>query len=67
MTPFEKLIKANDDYHEAVEEIFRDEDIDPDVGKSTTVKAKFGALINSVFNAMQSANNFIMPCYEEEE
>jgi len=49
MTPYEQLIKANDDYHEAVGEIFLSEDI------SVEVKAKFGAFHNNIFQLMTEA------------
>ena len=65
MTPFEKLTKANGDYHEAVEEIFKDEDIDPDTEKRAEIKAKFGSIVNAVFNMMEQANDVITPYYEE--
>jgi len=66
MTPFEKLAKANGDYHEAVEEIFKDENIDPNTEKRAEIKAKFGSIANAVFNMMKQVNDAIAPYYEEE-
>ena len=70
MTPFEKLTKANGDYHEAVEEIFKDENIDPNTEKRAEkraeIKAKFGSIANAVFNMMKQAKDAIAPYYEEE-
>ena len=57
-TPFEKLKKANDDYHEAFNGILTD-DILP-VEKKVEF-AKFG---NIVFCAMTNANELIRNYYE---
>ena len=65
MTPFEKLIAANAEYHEAVEEIFHDEELDSNVEKRAGVKARFGGIIDAVFNRMKQANDLIAPYYEE--
>lgn len=57
MIPYEKLIKANDDYHEAVGEILADETV-PIEGR-----AKFGAITDAVFNMMTQANELIAEYY----
>jgi len=60
MNPFEKLQKANDDYHEAVGEILADEGIIADK------RAKFGSIVDAVFHMMKQANDFIAQYYEVE-
>ena len=67
MTPFEKLIQSNKDYHEAVEEILCVGDLCSVPEEQTEAKAKFGALTNSVFNMMSQVNEFIAPYYNEVE
>ena len=57
MTKLENLAKANDDYHEAVGEILADEDI------AVEGRAKFGAIVNAVFNMMSQANTQIAEYY----
>ena len=59
MTPFEKLNKANDDYHEAVDEILMDENV------PVSVRAKFGGLAATIFNMMIQAHNHVVQYYEE--
>jgi len=59
MTIFEQLIKANDDYHEAFDEILMDEVL------PSEVKAKFGAFHNNIFQLMAQARELIQPYYEE--
>ena len=57
MTIFEQLIKANDDYHEAFDEILMDEVL------PSAIKAKFGAFHNNIFQLMGEARNLIGPYY----
>ena len=59
-TPYEKLVKANDEYHEAVDAILEN-DLD------VTLKAKFAVEVNQVFHYMKQANNVIKEHYEPEE
>ena len=67
MTPLESLIKANQDYHEAVDKIFCDENLLPDDGElRAAVKAKLGKYADAIFIWMKDANAFITPHYEEE-
>ena len=61
MTPYEKLLKANDDYHEAVGEILLDGDV------PVETKVKFGSIVDSVFSMMTQARNFIAVHYEGQE
>lgn len=57
MNPYEKLTKANDDYHEAFDEILMDEVL------PSEVKAKFGSFHNNIFKLMNEARNLIGPYY----
>jgi len=59
MNSFEQLVKANDDYHEAFDEILMDEVL------PSEVKAKFGAFHNNIFQLMTQARQLIQPYYEE--
>ena len=61
MNLFEQLVKANDDYHEAFNEILMDETL------SAEVKAKFGTYHNNIFKLMTEAKGLIAPFYEESE
>ena len=61
MTPYEKLVQANDDYHEVVGEILADETV-PIEGRT-----KFGAIVDAVFNMMKQASEQIKQYYEEPE
>jgi len=58
-TPFQKLVDANDNYHEAFNEVLLDEVL------PTEVKAKFGAFHNNIFQLMTEARKLIAPFYEE--
>lgn len=58
MTPYENLVKANDDYHEAVGEILADDSV------PVEDRAKFGAITDAVFNMMKQANDSIAEHYE---
>jgi hypothetical protein len=59
MNPLQKLQRANDDYHEAVDEILADEDI------PTDAKAEFACEVFRVFSAMKKTNAFIASYYGE--
>jgi len=59
MNPLKKLDKANDDYHEAVDEIFTDENI------PVTAKTLFGTMVHRVFQNMKDARKIIASYYEE--
>ena len=59
MNIFEQLTKANDNYHEAFDNILMDEVL------SSEIKAKFGAFHNNIFQLMAEARNLIAPYYEE--
>jgi len=54
-TPFKKLLKANDDYHEAFDEIMQLEDGEI----SSAQKAKLGHRVNGVFNGMDEIQNLL--------
>ena len=60
-TQYDKVKKANDDYHDAVQTIMLDE--------SVSVKAKiaFAARANVVFAQMDQANEELDNCYSTEE
>lgn len=60
LTPLEKLQKANDDYHEAVQEIYLSGDY------TVEKKTQAGAIWNTIFTYMKSADN-IMQSEETEE
>jgi len=64
MTPHEKLIKANGDYHEAVDEILSDDELGEGMEQRAEIKAKFGAITDAVFNMMKQADELIAPYYE---
>ena len=66
MTLFEKLEKANADYHEAANDILCDEDFIPDMELRTEVKALFGACLKQVFHQMHLAAETIKQYYEVE-
>ena len=57
-TPLEKLRKSNDDYHEAVDDILKND-------VPAELKTKFGAFAHDVFEAMKRAEEVIAPHYEE--
>ena len=59
-TPYEKIKKANDEYHEAVNEILEN-DID------VALKVEFARVVFAVFNGMKQANDVIKAHYEPEE
>lgn len=65
MSPFVKLARANKDYHEAVDEIFCDDETISNVEKRAAVKSEFGGVVDTVFNMMVQANALIAPYYEE--
>ncbi len=58
MTNLERLKKANDDYHEAVNSILMDEA--PDVNG----KVSFASIAHSIFKRMVNANEQAGSCYE---
>ena len=64
MTLFEKLNKANADYHEAANDILCDEDFISDMEERTEIKALFGACIKQVFHQMHLAADTIREHYE---
>ena len=55
--------RANDDYHEAVEEIMQDNG----EAVSTETKAQFAAMAHNAFNAMDRADKVIKPYYDPPE
>lgn len=57
-TPKEDLIKANEDYHEAFNEILMGGEV------PVEIKAKFGSLGDSIFSMMIKANELIAEYYE---
>jgi hypothetical protein len=59
MNPLQKLQRANDDYHEAVDEILADENV------LTNAKVEFGCIVNTIFAKMTEANAFIASYYGE--
>ena len=60
-TLFEKLNKANDEYHEAVNNILEDKSLPIDV------KAPFASQANTVFQVMASAKKVLQDYYEKQE
>ena len=58
MTLFEKLKKANDDYHEAFDDVLKD-DIVP-----VEIKVVFASYGNTIFSLMKKANEIIRNHYE---
>ena len=60
-TPYDKVKKANDDYHEAVNDVLQDTGLDVDK------KVKFGMFANSVFSNMKQASDVVKAHYEPEE
>jgi hypothetical protein len=56
MSPLEKLRKANDDYHEAVAEIFLLE------GTATKNKIEFAVAVKQVFEAFDAADAAAAKC-----
>jgi hypothetical protein len=57
MNPGQKLVKANDDYHEAVGEILLDEDL------PLKLKVELSCEAEKVFAAMTRANDIIAAFY----
>ena len=57
-TPYESLTKANDDYHEAFDEVLMDRVL------PSEVKAKFGKYVIILFDMMKQADELIKPYYE---
>lgn len=66
MTLFEKLKKANGDYHEAANDILCDEDFISDMEARTEIKALFGSCLKQVFHQMDRAAETIKEYYEEQ-
>lgn len=60
-TLYDNLKKANEEYHEAVDEILADETVPVDV------KVLFSYSVKKVFDFMMKANNTIKEHYLEEE
>ena len=56
MNPYQKLVQANKDYHEAVDEILCDDETVTDVELRAKVKTKFGSEVNAVFGRMEIVN-----------
>ena len=61
LTPKEKVKKANDDYHSAVEEVMLDEAVE------VACRAKFVARAHNIFEQMTQANIDLEECYPSEE
>ena len=64
MTSYEKLTKANHDYHEAVDEILCDGETITDTELRAEVKVQFGKYVKILFDMMRQANEQIKPYYE---
>lgn len=60
-TPYEKLKKANDDYHEAVGEILQDSSVD------VAVRVHFAERVFHAFRCMQEADDIAKEAYTPEE
>ena len=60
-TLFDELKKANDDYHEAVDKIFEDDNL------PVELKSAFGTQVQKVFYCMAEAEAVIQEYYEPEE
>ena len=58
-TPVEKLRKANDDYHEAIDEILSN-------GISVETKAQIGDIANKIFDHMKDIDKLVEAAYAEE-
>lgn len=67
MTPYEKLIKSNGDYHEAVDEILCDDETISDAEVRAEIKTSFAVQVAQVFHHMKMANDIVKPHYEEPE
>ena len=61
LNPGQKAKKSNDEYHEAVQEVMLDEELD------VTTKVKYAAECEVVFRQMAIANNVIKEHYETGE
>lgn len=60
-TPYESLVQANHDYHEAVNEICLDENLN--------LEDKLAAIgmVANIFPLMEKVNELLRPYYEEPE
>ncbi len=58
-TPIENLMKSNDEYHEAFNEILMGEEV------PVEVKAEFGSIGDSIFAMMHRAHTLVEKYYEE--
>ena len=65
MNLFQKLKKANDDYHEAANDILCDEDFIEDTTIRAEVKVLFGTQIAQVFHHMAMAEDIVKQYYPE--
>lgn len=59
MTLLDKLKKANDNYHEAVDDILMDEDV------NINTKADFGCICSNIFRQMTKVNTLMESYYGE--
>ena len=64
MTPYEKLIKSNHDYHEAVDEILCDSETIDDTEPRAEMKVRFAVQVAQVFHHMKMANDIVRSHYE---
>lgn len=64
MNPLEKLIKANDDYHEAADVVFCfgfEGLTEDEIGK---IKARFGSIHEHVYRGIESAQDLLKDYFE---
>ena len=59
-TPYEKLNNANDDYHEAIDEILSDEDV------SVELKVRIGRFADEAFRTMARIKKLAKEHYDPE-
>lgn len=64
-TAYEKLVRTNSDYHEAVDTIFLQDFPELSEDAKGTLKAKFGAFHNNIYQQMKEAQDLIQPYFEE--
>ena len=62
MNPYEKLVRANHDYHEACDEVFRHE-FELGIDQAANVKAIFGGLNETIYRLMLEAQKAIKPYF----
>lgn len=66
MNPLEQLIKANKDYHEAVDAIFLHEFEGLSEDEKGELKAKFGSFHNNIYQLMKEAQALVTSYFEDE-